>query len=146
MSFWTLQTEPSLAAAFDVSVNYSFKSPKNVYRWDVGHPIFNTPNPVADLTSWDNLSWSDDGDALALVPLSDAQALAGFTTSPISGEAAIVLGNNGRTLYNGFLFDQLNPPTSVHLIANEILYVIPEPGTVLLLGLGGLVLLRKRRA
>jgi hypothetical protein len=151
MSFWDLDNDsgsgdPALAGAFDVGVTYSFNAPKNVYRWVPGHNIFNTPNPVGDLTNWTgDDSWIDNGDALALVPLSGAQALAGFTTSPVSGEAAIVLGNSGRTIYNGFLFDDLNAPVSTNLIANEIMYVIPEPATIGLLSLGALSLLRRKK-
>lgn len=149
MSFWDLDNDggrgdPLLPGAFDVSVSYSFNTPKNVYRWVPGHNIFNIPNLVGNLTSWTD-AWVDDGDGLALVPLAGAQALAGFTTSLVSGEAAIVLGNSRRTIYNGFLFDELNAPVSVNLIANEIMYVVPEPATIALLAIGSLIFTRRKK-
>jgi hypothetical protein len=147
MSFWNLNNfgfeDSYLADAFDVSVTYSFETPQDVYRWVPGHNIFNVPNVVGDQTSWSN-EWIDDGDAL--MPLAGAQAIAGFTPSLNSRQAAIVLGNSGRTIYNGFLFDELNAPDSVNLIANEITYVIPEPVTICLFGLGGLGLLRRKHS
>lgn len=148
MSFWDLDNsagvgDPALPGAFDVSVTADFLTPQNVYRWNPGHPIFNNPNAVGNLTSWDDTYWVDDGDELAV--LAGGVAVAGFATVPTSGRAAIVLGNGGRTIYNGFLFDELNDPTGTNLIANEITYMIPEPGTMALVGLGLLGLLIRRR-
>jgi len=144
MSFWDLDNnggggDPNLPGAFDVSVVSDFYSPKDVYRWDISHAIFNNPNAVGDLTGWSD-EWADDGDLLSA--LSGAQALAGFTASPDPNSAAIVLGNSARTIYNGFLFDELNDPLGQKIIENEITLLlsasqpIPEPATILLLGSG----------
>lgn len=139
MSYWGLQLDPALAAAFEVESVSSFESPSDVHPWDLAHPIFNSPNPgIGSLTSWTDW-WFDDGDRLN--PVGSAVALAGFTTTSQSGQAAIVLGNNGRTLYNGFLWDSLDGATGIPLIANQISFLlngeeeaIPEPATLFLLG------------
>lgn len=152
MGFWDLDNDAgygdaALPGAFDVAVSSSFNSPQSVYRWDATHPVFNIPNPVGDLTSWTD-NWNDNGDRLTA--LGGAEALAGFTTTETTGEAAIVLGNDGRTIYNGFLFDDL---AGHQIIANEIAHVlggpaaVPAPGAVLLGGLGAGVVgwFRRRR-
>lgn len=143
MSYWDLDADPSLGIAFDVSVTSSFISPQNIYPWISAHPIFNNPNPIEDLFNW-NDRWNDNGDRLALIPQSGAEAIAGFTVSSQPGQAAIVLGTNGNTIYNGFLFDDLKDPIATNLIANEIMHIIPEPATVSLLAFG-VLLLRKRK-
>jgi hypothetical protein len=144
MSFWTLQTEAALAAAFQVGVASSFTTPQSVFRWDAASPIFTTPYAVGDLpASFFSDLWADDGDRLNLVALSGATAVAGFTAAPTAGEAAIVIGNSGRTIYNGFLWDELRRPESPNLIANQITFLlgtaggaVPEPSTLALGGLG----------
>lgn len=151
MSFWYLNGEPDLASAFDVTAAGSFNTPRDVHAWDASHPIFNSPSAVGDLTAWSD-QWADDGDAL--IPINGAQGLAGFTALPSVGQAAIVLGNGGRTIYNGFVFDEFSDSDGIPLVANEIAYllgaapVIPAPGALLLGGFGAGIVswLRRRRA
>lgn len=145
MSFWTLQTEAALAAAFGVSVAASFNTPRDVFPWDAGHPIF---NGVGALNSWSD-HWADDGDAL---DSAGATFLGGFTAAPTAGEGAIALHNGGRTIYNGFLFDEMLGPAGIRLIQNEIQFVldaspqpVPEPGTMALVASGLALALRRRR-
>lgn len=138
MSFWTLQTEAALATAFGVSVNASFSTPQDVFAWN-GHSLF---NGVGTLNSWSD-QWADDGDRLNA--LGGTIFAGGFAGVPTAGQGAIAIGNGGRTIYNGFLFDELTGANGIRLIENEIQAVItPEPGTMLLLG-GGLAFLARRR-
>lgn len=151
MSFWALQSHADLAAAFEVQQVSSFFDTPAVSFWDPDHPIF---DGVAPLSTWGD-NWSDDGDRLD--PLGAAVALAGFATDPTTGEAAIVLGNNGMTLYNGFIWDNFSDQVNGRLlIANQIDFLlsqssttaIPEPSTYAMLGSGLLVVAvgaRRRR-
>lgn len=140
MSFWNLNNEPALATAFDVSVSSSISTPQTVYRWDTTHPIFNSPNLLGDLASFSDL-WGDNGDRLTV--LGGGMGIAGFTASPTVGQAAIVIGNNGRTIYNGFLFDDLNNPAGTELIENQIQFIlaqeVPEPASLAAFAIAGAV-------
>lgn len=141
MSYWNLDSQAALASAFETSVAADFFTPMDIYDW--GHPIF---SGVSTLTGWTN-SWADDGDRLD--PIGTATALGGFVPGAgTAGEAAIILGNSGRTIYNGWIFDEVTDANGIRLIENEIsfLLAVPEPGTVMLLSLGlaGLAWRRKR--
>jgi hypothetical protein len=124
-----------------------FFTPQSVYAWPGGSPLFGGPFPVSSPVTFSEVGWNDDGDELDAVGL--GTAMAGFTAVPTVGQAAIVVGNSGRTIANGWLFDELNGANGVNLVANEISYVlsgaIPEPATLSLLALGGLALVRRRR-
>ncbi|MCK4481729.1 S8 family serine peptidase [Candidatus Bathyarchaeota archaeon] len=72
--------------------------PEPVYRWTPTHPIFTIPNEVGDLTSYIE-GYIDDGDH---VTATSGIPIAGFTTSPATGYAAIVVGNGGRTVLISF--------------------------------------------
>jgi thermitase len=76
--------------------------PEPVYRWVPTHPIFTFPNTVGDLTSYVE-GYSDDGDH---VTATTGIPIAGFTTSPTTGYAAIVVGNGGRAVLMSFLVSE----------------------------------------
>lgn len=62
------------------------------------------------------------------------------------GDGAIEQGNGGRTFYNGFLLDACADNADYQTIfKNELLAVVPEPTSMMALGLGAVAFLRRRR-
>ncbi len=76
----------------------------SLYIWDAAHSIFNIPvdygaprfDPIRD--------YGDEGDLLRVYP--NATSLAGYTASETENNTNLVLGNGGKTLFNGYLIDQ----------------------------------------
>ena len=93
-------SEPTtLWSTLGVQWTYDMAYPEPVYRWMPNHPIFTIPNTLGDLTSYVE-GYIDDGDHVAATT---GTPVAGFTTSPTTGHAAIVVGNDGRTVLMSFL-------------------------------------------
>lgn len=74
--------------------------PDPVYWWSPADPIFNIPNSVPQLTVLNTMGYAIFGQHLGVLP--GFEALAGYTMAPAAGEAAIVVGNEGRTIFRGF--------------------------------------------
>ncbi|MBN2230863.1 MAG: hypothetical protein JW779_14845 [Candidatus Thorarchaeota archaeon] len=100
-----------------------------LYIWDVDAPVFNRPHDygAANFTPTDDIG--DMGDNLTV--FDNATALAGFTDTPQAGNAAIVLRNDGKTLYNAYLIDQFwgdnddsTYADNYELWLNEIAYML----------------------
>lgn len=128
----------ALSSAYDVAVTSSFSSPLDVHLWDTSHEIFTGVTGMFDYSD----SAGDNGDRFSAI--NGAQALAGFTPSITSNDAAIVLGNGGNTIANGWLFwDADINPNNTKLISNQVEYLlngsvakeVPEPSTLAIFAL-----------
>lgn len=115
---------PILRATFGVQATVSFDDPQGVFVWQPTNAIFTTPYAISGLATNGNLSWTDNGDRMEAGPASFAQALAGFTNNNTYEQAAIIEANNGRTICNGFLFDNMDWTNGLNLLQNEITYAI----------------------
>jgi hypothetical protein len=122
MSYWTLQTESAaFQSAMGVSVATSLSIPLPLYGWG-SHEIFDgVPNMTIGLDD----AWFDDGDKLNTV--GDGVAAGGYTMTPAAAEAAVVIANGKRTIYNGLLFDSYDGDQDtdgtldiIELIENQI--------------------------
>lgn len=119
--FWDDGDAAPLIAALQAAYIDDFSVPLPLYRWNAAHPVFNTPNAVGDFSGgFDNPCYTEGA---RFEPQSGATALAGYTTNVQSGEASIILGNDGRTILNGEVFDVF-PSNVVPLIENEILFLL----------------------
>lgn len=155
LAYWDADAVPELAADFQVTVETSYSAPQNVNQW-LPDPMFSTPFPVSDPISGFVNDVNDDGDEFSVLP--GGLAVAGFSAAPSADRAGIVVGNEGRTIINGWAFSNWDGVDSnmVNLVANQIATLgevrapsseIPLPAAAPLLaaGLGGLVLVRRRR-
>lgn len=111
---------PSLLSALEASYVSDYILPVPLYRWNTAHPIFTSPNSIGDFT--DGFSDTCNKDGARFNAAGGGVAVAGYTATPQAGEAAIIIGNDGRTILNGEVFDVLNP-TVISLIVNEINYL-----------------------
>ena len=88
--------------------NFTAEMPDSqpLHIWDAGHPIFNSPYEYGADNFTPVLDYGDEGDILNV--FDNATALAGLGSTPQDNQSVIVLGNEGRTLYNGYLIDEFS--------------------------------------
>ncbi len=125
---WALNPGSLLAAAFEVSVLDSYSSPLPVYDW-LGSSLF------SGLTN--QLGFTDFGfntDGFRLQPTNAGVAAAGLTATVAPNQAALVVGNSGRSIAHGFLIEEVYPAADgAQLAQNEIEFLTrPSLGPVLL--------------
>ena len=105
--------------------DYRYTTPIPVLRWEPEHPLLTTPNPIPDLTplGGDEISTID---GFYLQPQDDATAVAGYTPAAADHQAAIVIGNEGRTILLG-LTPGLFGSGMEELLENCIEYLLSPP-------------------
>lgn len=99
-----------------------------LYIWNSAASIFNVPNNYGAANFTPYTDYGDEGDRLTVT---NGMALAGWSSTPTIGNASIVLGSSGRTLYNGYLIDQFvgdlddsTYPDNFELWENEIAFIM----------------------
>jgi PKD repeat protein len=82
-----------------------YDPPNPVYWWSPDHPVFISPQSVPEFTLLQGGRYGTYGQMVE--PMAGFEALAGYTTpGPDPNQAALVLGNDGRTVFKGFLDGQ----------------------------------------
>ena len=110
--------------------------PDPIYWWVRGHPFFTAPESVPDFTEPTSKFYYVYGQRVE--PLPGFQALAGYTTpGPDPDAAALILGNNNRTVFKGFLdgqndadIDGDNRPDGIELWINLISGLLSSASSV----------------
>ncbi len=101
----------------------------SLYAWDSTHAVFRTrntiPNPLVQTTPQ-----VYGVSAITEKVIGSAYAVGGITSSPADAKAFIVIANNGRTLLNTFLLDEVRGDgngnglaDAVDMMENEISFV-----------------------
>ncbi len=115
--------------------SYASNFPNNdpFYVWDDANSIFNKPYDYNVTLFQPFTFYSDDGDLLTVHD--NATALAGYTASETIDNAVIVLRNDKRTLYNGFIIDELSGDNNFNgfkdnfeLWTNELTFMFDQAG------------------
>ncbi|TFF93362.1 hypothetical protein EU546_06305 [Candidatus Thorarchaeota archaeon] len=104
----TYEDDP-LWARLGFQYNDSFYTPQSTFIWGDGHPIFELPIEYGFNEFVGGADYGKTGEALSV--LDNGTALAGYSATPTPGNASIVLGLDGRSLYNAYLIDQYSDDT-----------------------------------
>lgn len=125
---YSLVNSPTLATTFQVALENRSSTPLPLHDWG-GSPLFTS---LSSPVNFSEINLTED--AQRLHPLAGARAVAGFTSDVVSGEAAVVIGNGGRTIVNGFYAEgAASTADAIQLAQNEIAFLVgvaepPEPG------------------
>ncbi len=99
MNYWDWYEET--AAAFEAELGENYYEPVAIYPWDDAHPLFATPNTLIALSP---AADTCDSDGAYFQAVRNGLAVAGYTAESEAGQAAIIVGSEGRTvLFGGIL-------------------------------------------
>jgi len=106
MSTYQVDTFPTHPLWARLGFAYDDEQPdsSSLYIWDTTHAIFNLPVDYGATKFDPFIDYNDEGDLLRVHP--NATSLAGYTASETDNNTNLVLGNGGKTLFNGYLIDQ----------------------------------------
>jgi hypothetical protein len=115
---YSLVNSPTLAATFQVILESRSIEPLPLHDWG-GAPLFvGLSSPV----SFSEINLVED--AQKLHPMPGGRSVAGFGDIPTPGEAAVVIGNGGRTIVNGFYAEAATSSAdAIQLAQNEIAFL-----------------------
>jgi len=142
MSYWDWESEPALTAAFEATAVGTYSAPLDIYRWDVGHPLFNVPNALPDLIPTDDTCGNDGGIFNAT---GGGVTIGGYTPGPAADQHAIIVGNDGRTiafggmpgLFNGDFDSRDGVVDGLELAENAVVWLMGGHAEDRLLGTTG---------
>jgi len=100
-TYWRQLDYPTDPLWAEMGFNYvsNYVTPPPAYWWEADHPIFSSPESVPE---WLNrVQNSGNSQGTRLEPLANGIALGGYTTSPATNEAGIILRDDGKALYKG---------------------------------------------
>ena len=105
---WVVEFDPSHPLFERLGFSFAesnFDPPNPVHWWQPEHPAFTFPEEAPEFTELDGEIYGIYGQRGD--PLEGAEALAGYTTpGPDEGQAALIVANNDRTAFRGFLDGQ----------------------------------------
>jgi len=98
MNYW--EWSEDLAALFQVRLmsESAYYAPVPIHVWEASSPLFTVPNVLVMLTPAADTCYCDGA---KFTSVEDGMEVAGYTTSWAEGEAAVVIGNGGRTILFG---------------------------------------------
>jgi hypothetical protein len=109
LTSWTLflAEDPSLLSYMGVNATGNLVSNAPSYIWESSHPIFDglITYSAPTLNVSDTIFFSIDGVTFSIYE--NATALTGATATEQEGNASIVMTNNGQTILNGFMLNNL---------------------------------------
>lgn len=118
----------TLRATFQIATATDLPTTLDIQASVPADPIWTTPTAVPNpIPTFASVPWGDWGDALtAAAGASTVATFAPGPTGPLG--AAIVSGNSGRTLCNGFVYDIYEPSVMINLLRNQIALLAPTTG------------------
>jgi hypothetical protein len=116
---YVLAADATLGTALDVTLERRFTVPPGVHDWS-GSPFFRGLTSPMDLI---DAGFNENGQKFH--EAAGGHAVAGFGPATQPGEAAVVIGNSGRTIVNGwFLEDAVDPEDGIRFAQNQIQFLV----------------------
>ncbi|MFH1531396.1 MAG: proprotein convertase P-domain-containing protein [Pseudomonadota bacterium] len=117
---WASSTH-GLFTQMNVSFSSGFSAPLDIHAWDTSHELFTTPNLIPSVLE---PAWNTCGTEGRRLINNGGVAVAGFTAAPAYGNAAVIVGASGDSIYMGEVAFAFNQATLQEFLENQIAYLI----------------------